>query len=374
MIDSLAALAFSVYENKGVYRLLLGSGVSQPPEIPSGWEITLDLVRRIAALRGVTDEPDWAAWYKATFGTEIFRIAGSAGKHGRRTALGPDARREIACTREVRKLLILFLDDAAQKNCSRERVGRLVAIGGVAIEAAVCRKLELAIDELCIKTYGFPAGEPFKWSPNKDHWMRTNLTEDRRRQFYNDVLTLAAKNGAIGLAAVSDATKGLAIPEAKTAEMDVFIMTLERFDIALGQDVGMVVAARPSGGKGDEHRFLVSCAEAISAGTNYVKFEKFVTAVVTMPSSNSRLLQLADLVVSICTAMIAGHKEFAGKVFPAVRTILRASGGRVGGIGLKIHPDFSYANLYHWLLGDTQFKNSTLPIARLPFPNNEDKY
>jgi hypothetical protein len=70
LIDPLTALAFSIYENKGVYCLLLGSGVSRPSEIPTGWEITLDLVRRVAALRGVTDEPDWAAWYKATFGAE----------------------------------------------------------------------------------------------------------------------------------------------------------------------------------------------------------------------------------------------------------------------------------------------------------------
>jgi SIR2-like domain len=70
LIDPLTALAFSIYENKGVYCLMLGSGVSRPAEIPTGWEITLDLVRRIAALRGVTDEPNWAAWYKATFGTD----------------------------------------------------------------------------------------------------------------------------------------------------------------------------------------------------------------------------------------------------------------------------------------------------------------
>ena len=100
-------------------------------------------------------------------------------------------------------MLILFLDDAAQNNCSRERVGRLVAIGGIAIEASICRKLELAVDELCRKTYGFPLTEPFKWSPNKDHWMRENIIGDRREQFFNDVLKLAAQHGAIGLVAVS---------------------------------------------------------------------------------------------------------------------------------------------------------------------------
>ena len=70
MIDPLTTLAFSVYENKGVYCLLLGSGISRPAQIPTGWEITLDLVQRVAALQGVRDEPDWAAWHKSKFGKE----------------------------------------------------------------------------------------------------------------------------------------------------------------------------------------------------------------------------------------------------------------------------------------------------------------
>lgn len=70
MIDALTSLAFSVYENKGVYSLLIGSGVSRRSEIPTGWEITLDLVRRIGALQGVKDAPDWAAWYREKFGVD----------------------------------------------------------------------------------------------------------------------------------------------------------------------------------------------------------------------------------------------------------------------------------------------------------------
>jgi len=70
LIDPLTALAFSIYENEGVYCLLLGSGVSRPSEIPTGWEITLDLVRRVASLQGVTDEADWAKWYKTTFSAD----------------------------------------------------------------------------------------------------------------------------------------------------------------------------------------------------------------------------------------------------------------------------------------------------------------
>jgi hypothetical protein len=70
MIDPTTALAFSMYENKGVFALLLGSGVSRAAQIPTGWEITLDLVRRIAGLTGITDQPNWAKWHHEQFGKE----------------------------------------------------------------------------------------------------------------------------------------------------------------------------------------------------------------------------------------------------------------------------------------------------------------
>lgn len=63
-------LAFSVYENKGVFALLLGSGLSRAAEIPTGWEITIDLIRRIAAAQGVADQADWAAWYRSKTGLQ----------------------------------------------------------------------------------------------------------------------------------------------------------------------------------------------------------------------------------------------------------------------------------------------------------------
>lgn len=242
------------------------------------------------------------------------------------------------------------------------------------IDASKSRALEMALDDLCLKSYGFPKGAVFKWSPSKDHWMRENLIKERREQFFNEALKLAVQHGATGIVTVSDATKGFATGKAETAEMDVFVMTLERFDWALAQDVGLVIVARPPGGRGDEDKFLVSCADVVNQGTDYVSFKKLATNVLTMPFSNSRLLQLADLVVSISAAMVAGHKEFAGKSFPSVKAILRASAGKIGGVGLKIHPDFSYANLYHWLLGDNHFKNSTLPIANRPFSASEDIY
>jgi hypothetical protein len=64
IIDPITSLAFSVHENKGVYALLLGSGVSRAAFVPTGWEITLDLIRRVAVAGNVEDQPDWAKWYR----------------------------------------------------------------------------------------------------------------------------------------------------------------------------------------------------------------------------------------------------------------------------------------------------------------------
>lgn len=70
MITPINSLAFSMHSNKGVYALLLGSGVSRAAHIPTGWEITLELVRKVAALQGASCDPDPAAWFSATTGRE----------------------------------------------------------------------------------------------------------------------------------------------------------------------------------------------------------------------------------------------------------------------------------------------------------------
>ncbi len=62
MIEPADALAFSMHSNKGVYAIVLGSGVSRAARIPTGWEITLELVRKLAAVRGEDCKPDPVAW------------------------------------------------------------------------------------------------------------------------------------------------------------------------------------------------------------------------------------------------------------------------------------------------------------------------
>jgi hypothetical protein len=70
MIDPVNSLAFSMHANKGVYALLLGSGVSRAARVPTGWEITIELVRKLAALQAANCEPDPAAWFLGITGRD----------------------------------------------------------------------------------------------------------------------------------------------------------------------------------------------------------------------------------------------------------------------------------------------------------------
>lgn len=70
MIDPMISLAFAVYTNKGVYALLLGSGLSRASGIPTGWEILLDLIRKLAMLKKDNCEPDPEAWFREEYNSE----------------------------------------------------------------------------------------------------------------------------------------------------------------------------------------------------------------------------------------------------------------------------------------------------------------
>ena len=63
MIDPIQSLAFSIQTNPGVYALLLGSGVSRSAGIPTGWEIIMDLLGKLAATKGQTIDADLESWY-----------------------------------------------------------------------------------------------------------------------------------------------------------------------------------------------------------------------------------------------------------------------------------------------------------------------
>jgi hypothetical protein len=70
MIEPIHSLAFSMQANRGVYAVLFGSGLSRSAQIPTGWEITLDLVCRLAAVSGEECGADPTTWYRGRYGKD----------------------------------------------------------------------------------------------------------------------------------------------------------------------------------------------------------------------------------------------------------------------------------------------------------------
>lgn len=64
------ALALSLHHSPGVHAILVGSGLSRAAGILTGWEITVDLIRRLAALDSVAEHDDWVQWYRDKYSEE----------------------------------------------------------------------------------------------------------------------------------------------------------------------------------------------------------------------------------------------------------------------------------------------------------------
>ncbi len=70
MNDNINSIAFSVYSNKGIYALLLGSGISRNSGIPTGWEIVLDLINKLAVLEKEDCGPNPDEWFIQKYNQE----------------------------------------------------------------------------------------------------------------------------------------------------------------------------------------------------------------------------------------------------------------------------------------------------------------
>ena len=256
-------------------------------------------------------------------------------------------------------------------------MGGLVAVGGVIVPEETLRDLERHLNSICLDEFGFPLGEVFKWSPRRDQWMHGNLTGEDRQNFFQQVLGSANDHDVKGLVVVADRRHQRAT-NAPSNELDVIAMMLERFHNQFrgADDFGLVVAAEPSGGPEDERKFLADCMGTLNEGTDYVDFDRIPINVLTTPFNNARVLQLADLVTSCTTSLVAGSVDYAPPVFEHIKPFLLSDSGRIGGLGLKIHSDYRYANLYHWLLGDdalVQLRRGVgygLPMAGRPYAND----
>lgn len=70
MIENILSLSILLHSNKGVYALLLGSGISRAAGVPTGWEVTLDLVQKLAHLENQDPGPDSEKWFLEKYGQD----------------------------------------------------------------------------------------------------------------------------------------------------------------------------------------------------------------------------------------------------------------------------------------------------------------
>ena len=66
----MVSLASSVHAGPSTFALLLGSGISVSSGVLSGWDMTIDLIRRLAALHGQDGGDDPEAWYRERSNSE----------------------------------------------------------------------------------------------------------------------------------------------------------------------------------------------------------------------------------------------------------------------------------------------------------------
>lgn len=277
----------------------------------------------------------------------------------------------VACA----KMDAVFVDDSVQRRPSRPGMNKqLVAVGGLHVAGEAIKPLERGLDELCLAV-GFPKGQEFKWSPGRRDWMRRALMEESRSGFLARALRLAKEAGATAFVVVEDTGSSPAIGTSSSATHDAVSLFLERANnLCRGLDrVAIVVVDRPGGDRQSEYEFVSGCLDTIRDGTDFVQFDR-LTLVLTGDSRHLRLLQLADVVTACVLAYVSGEERFAPAVFAHVAPLLRSDSGRVGGVGVKIHPDLRYVNLYHWLLGDTFFKKGGggigLPATGRPYASS----
>lgn len=249
---------------------------------------------------------------------------------------------------------LVVADDARQLHPTRPGAGPLVATGGIYVPGDSVRPLERKVQALCSQ-YGFPPGEEFKWSPTRNHWMYQNLIGERRHDFFVGVIRLCQTYGVKALVVIEDSSCGSAA--GFDHEMDATKLFLERVHKQLlrADSDAVLLVDRPSGDRASEDRFLIRCIETVQRGTSFVTPDR-ISLVVSAASELVHLIQVADVVTSCTLARVAGEERYSPPLFDEfIRPLLLSETGRIGGVGLKLHPDFKYANLYHWLLGDTHY-------------------
>ncbi len=275
-------------------------------------------------------------------------------------------------------MFLIFADDSRNNSPNIPNMGKLVSIGGIIINAEKSNSILKQINQLCAD-YNFPPHDEFKWSPGRELWMNNNLVNDKREKFIIDILSILKTNDAISIICVND-TKYKTASGIDSHEKDVTYLFIERISQYLNKhnSKGLLIVDRPSGGRSDEDKFLYDCLVRIENSEGYIIPNHFAHNVISTPSKYSRLLQCADIITGCTTAKVGGENKYSKIIFKHIKQLLHRRTSKIAGYGLKIHPEYIYDNLYHWLI-DEEFKYAGFqvceeyPIYGKPFRNNPYK-
>ena len=230
---------------------------------------------------------------------------------------------------------------------------KLFAFGGTWVHHDHVGTLERSLDQLC-DSYNFPQDEEFKWSPFRKDWMYHNLRDERREQFFLDVLRSAAEYNTKANLTIVDVTAPHLSNVARSPEHDGTILFMENVAYSLRalRESGVMIVDRPGGGFKDQFRFMSDVKELLIDRSKYREPREMAINVLCGESHFIRLLQLADVITSCITAFVAGERTYSPSIAEAIKPLLFSYAGSIGGLGTRIHPDVDYLNLYHWLFGD----------------------
>lgn len=261
---------------------------------------------------------------------------------------------------------VLFLDDSYQKFNRNSLLG----YGGYWLDAECIKPVTKGISDLK-ERYGIPPDVDLKWSPDRNHYLRTKF-RGKRHNLYTDAITLLIENNARVLCAVHhlDSCYGVRLYNWDykrtrlwaTKQQCKFIA--ERFEsvcLSESNQTGIIIADHYSDFEG-ETSLIKDIGIDFENGTTYCSFDGLCIPPLTATPQHCTPLQLADVIVGIIVSALTENRyglalfEDVAKMFvlnphKSATSFASTFSSGVLGWGLKLFPS-SFASTGWYLFRD----------------------
>lgn len=246
--------------------------------------------------------------------------------------------------------LVAFVDDSKMDTREGTEPQRAwFGYGALLVEDQHLPTLDAEFDALKTR-HGFPRRRPLssrvsldqyreaKYSPGRSLWMRNNLIEEARTNFFRGAAELIESlGGRILLSFYDEKCDDCGEHEAKKRALENLY---ERFPaIVEDLETGVVIVVCDFEGSNTQTRSLVEQATGIARfGTWYrSEIREHLYPVLLLGESHLHAgLQIADIAASALGSMLVGEEVYAPPVWDAVRPLLYRRSGTAGGWGVKV--------------------------------------